>query len=106
MDEIVTTTREPVEAPNPFPPIHCECGETWTQEMHTVCPNCARWPDRDDAMRLVSEPDSLRGLSNERALEAVLKRLAGDPSRGAAIAASAVEEALRQLRKRERRACG
>ncbi len=33
---------------NPFPPIHCECGEVWTQEMHTVCPNCARWPKRKE----------------------------------------------------------
>lgn len=31
---------------SPFPPIHCECGETWTQEMNTVCPYCFRWPKR------------------------------------------------------------
>lgn len=29
---------------NPFQAIACECGETWTQEMHTVRPRCARWP--------------------------------------------------------------
>jgi hypothetical protein len=33
---------------NPFPPIECVCGEVWTQEMHTVCPRCARWPARAD----------------------------------------------------------
>ena len=31
-------------AANPFPSIQCECGEVWTQETHTVCPKCARWP--------------------------------------------------------------
>jgi hypothetical protein len=34
-------------APNPFPQIDCPCGETWTQELHTVCPRCARWPTKD-----------------------------------------------------------
>jgi len=29
--------------------IHCECGTVWTQEMHTVCPNCGRWPKRSAA---------------------------------------------------------
>ena len=29
---------------SPFPSIQCECGEVWTQETHTVCPKCARWP--------------------------------------------------------------
>lgn len=29
---------------DPFPAITCECGEVWTQEMHTVCPKCASWP--------------------------------------------------------------
>jgi hypothetical protein len=37
------------KTPDPFPPIQCECGEVWTQEMHTVCPNCARWPKRTKA---------------------------------------------------------
>ena len=34
------------EATNPFPAIVCECGESWTQESHTVCPRCATWPNR------------------------------------------------------------
>lgn len=32
---------------NPFPPITCECGEVWTQEMYTVCPKCVRWSRRE-----------------------------------------------------------
>ncbi len=41
---------------DPFPAINCDCGEFWTQEVHTVCPRCYSWAKHSATEAIQSLP--------------------------------------------------